>query len=145
MIDVSPSFALLVLVGVMVGCGTVLVLERSLSRIVIGASLITYGVNVMVLMAGGRAGGPPIIGQTEVADMADPLPQAMVLTAIVITMAVSAFVVTVAYRSFQLNGHDEVSDDVEDRRIRELAERDDVSDSYEDIGFSDTGEDRVSE
>ena len=145
MIDVSPSLALLVLVGVMVGCGTVLVLERSLSRIVIGASLITYGVNVMVLMAGGRAGGPPIIGQTEVADMADPLPQAMVLTAIVITMAVSAFVVTVAYRSFQLNGHDEVSDDVEDRRIRELAERDDVSDSYEDIGFSDTGEDRVSE
>ena len=72
MIDVSPSLALLVLVGVMVGCGTVLVLERSLSRIVIGASLITYGVNVMVLMAGGRAGGPPIIGQTEVADMADP-------------------------------------------------------------------------
>ena len=88
MIDVSPSLALLVLVGVMVGCGTVLVLERSLSRIVIGASLITYGVNVMVLMAGGRAGGPPIIGQTEVADMADPLPQAMVLTAIVIGLVV---------------------------------------------------------
>ena len=145
MIDVSPSFALLVLVGVMVGCGTVLVLERSLSRIVIGASLITYGVNVLVLMAGGRAGGPPILGLSEVSEMSDPLPQAMVLTAIVITMAVSAFVVTVAYRSFQLNGHDEVSDDIEDRRIRELAERDDVSDSYEDIGFSDTGEDRVSE
>ena len=96
MIDVSPSLALLVLVGVMVGCGTVLVLERSLSRIVIGASLITYGVNVMVLMAGGRAGGPPIIGQTEVADMADPLPQAMVLTAIVIGLALTAFMLTMA-------------------------------------------------
>ena len=50
-----------------------------------------------------------------------------------------------AYRSFQLHGNDEVSDDIEDRRIRQLAERDDVSDSYEDIRFSDTGEDRVSE
>ena len=103
------------------------------------------GVNILFLIASGPAGAPPLIGMFAAEDMADPLPQAMVLTAIVITMAVSAFVVTMAYRSFQLNGHDEVSDDIEDRRIRELAERDDVSDSFEDIRFSDTGEDRVSE
>ena len=132
MIDVSPSLALLVLVGVMVGCGTVLVLERSLSRIVIGASLITYGVNVMVLMAGGRAGGPPIIGQTEVADMADPLPQAMVLTAIVIGLALTAFMLTMAYRTWQLNGNDEVQDDREDRRIALAAARDAVAERVTD-------------
>lgn len=69
----------------------------------------------------------------------------MVLTAIVINLGMAAFVVTMAYRAFQLNGNDEVSDDIEDARIRALAERDDVSDSYEEIRFSDTGEDVVSE
>ncbi|NHB84813.1 hypothetical protein G7085_09945 [Tessaracoccus sp. HDW20] len=69
----------------------------------------------------------------------------MVLTAIVITMAVAAFVLTLAYRSFQLHGHDEVADDVEDARIRELAEADFASDSYEDTSFSDSGRDAVSE
>lgn len=59
MIDTTPSLALLVLVAVLVGTGVTLVLERSLSRVAIGACLLTYGVNVMILMAGGRAGGPP--------------------------------------------------------------------------------------
>ena len=53
MIDLSPFLVLLILVAVLVGTGVTLVLERSLSRIVIGAGLITYGVNVLVLMAGG--------------------------------------------------------------------------------------------
>ena len=69
----------------------------------------------------------------------------MVLTAIVITMAVAAFVLTLAYRSFQLHGHDEVADDVEDARIRELADADVASESYEDTTFSDTGANVVSE
>ena len=145
MIDMAPSLPLLILVGVLVGAGVILVLERSLSRIIIGVSLITYGVNVLLLMAGGRAGGPPILGQSEVSEMADPLPQAMVLTAIVITMSVAAFVLTMAYRSFQINGQDEVQDDVEDARIAALAKADQTSETYEYLGFSDTGEDVVSE
>jgi multicomponent Na+:H+ antiporter subunit C len=56
--------------------------------------------------------------------MSDPLPQAMVLTAIVITLGMTAFLLALAYRSWHLNGHDEVQDDVEDRRIMELADRD---------------------
>ena len=48
---------------------------------------------------------------------ADPLPQAMVLTAIVITFGVSAFLLALAYRSWVLTGDDEVQDDVEDRRV----------------------------
>ena len=63
--------------------------------------------------------------------MSDPLPQAMVLTAIVITLGVTAFLLTMAYRSFQLNGHDEVADDVEDAAIRHLAEADRASGSYD--------------
>jgi multicomponent Na+:H+ antiporter subunit C len=110
-----------------------------------GVMLAGNGVNVLFLVASGAAGGPPLIGVTEKFAMSDPLPQAMVLTAIVITLATAAFLVTMAYRSFQLNGDDEVQDDVEDTRIRELAQADAASDSFEDIRFSDTGEDVVSE
>ncbi|WP_203568752.1 Na(+)/H(+) antiporter subunit C [Aestuariimicrobium ganziense] len=141
----TSSLALAVTAGVLIAAGVYLLTERSLTRILMGVLVMSNGVNLLFLVAMGRAGRPAIIGSTDPEAMSDPLPQAMVLTAIVITMAVSAFVVTMAYRSFQLNGNDEVSDDVEDARIRALAERDDVSDSYEDIKFSDTGEDVVSE
>jgi multicomponent Na+:H+ antiporter subunit C len=56
--------------------------------------------------------------------MSDPLPQAMVLTAIVITLGMTAFLLALAYRSWQLHRHDEVQDDVEDRRIARLAAAD---------------------
>ena len=56
--------------------------------------------------------------------MSDPLPQALVLTAIVITLGTTAFLLALAYRSWQLTGHDEVQDDVEDRAIRRLAAAD---------------------
>src|SRR5699024_10309703 len=88
-IDTSPSLALVVLVAVLVGTGVYLLLERSLTRVIIGFSMISNGVNVMFLIASGRAGGPPLVGTTDPEEMSDPLPQAMVLTAIVITLAVS--------------------------------------------------------
>lgn len=132
MISMAPSLALLVLVAVLVGTGVTLVLERSLSRIVIGTCLITYGINVLLLMAGGRAGGPPILGQSEVEDMSDPLPQAMVLTAIVISLALSAFMLAMSYRTWQLNGNDEVQDDREDRRIALNAVRDTIAERKKD-------------
>ena len=121
MIDMSPKILLVLAIGALVITGVYLLLERSLTRVLIGFILIGNGVNLLFLVAGGAAGGPPIIGQTPVEDMSDPLPQAMVLTAIVITLALTAFVLAMAYRSWQLNGHDEVQDDLEDRRIVRLA------------------------
>ena len=56
--------------------------------------------------------------------MSDPLPHAMILTAIVITFGMTAFLLAMAYRSWYLTGHDEVQDDVEDRRIMRQAEQD---------------------
>ncbi len=126
MIDTSPSLALALLVAVLVGTGVYLLLERSLTRVIVGVSMISNGVNVMFLIAGGRAGGPPLVGTTPPEEMSDPLPQAMVLTAIVITLGLTAFLLSLAYRAWQLNGHDEVQDDLEDRRIARLAESNEV-------------------
>lgn len=141
----AANLTLVIVAGVLVAAGVYLITERSLSRILVGVVLASNGVNLLFLVAAGPAGGPPIIGMTDQHQMSDPLPQAMVLTAIVITLSVAAFVLTMAYRSFQINGHDEVQDDVEDARIRALARADSTSDSYEDIHFSDTGDDVVSE
>jgi multicomponent Na+:H+ antiporter subunit C len=116
-IDMSPALVLVLTAGVLIGCGVYLLLERSLSRIVVGLLLIGNGVNVLYLVMGGRAGGPPLVGTTPTEEMSDPLPQAMVLTAIVISLGLSAFVLAMAYRSWQLHGHDEVQDDLEDRRV----------------------------
>jgi multisubunit Na+/H+ antiporter MnhC subunit len=108
---------------VLFATGVSLLLERSLTRIVMGVILLGNGANLLILL-GGRAGGAPIVGQTPDAEMADPLPQIMILTAIVITLGMTAFLLALAYRSWALTGHDEVQDDVEDRRIMVLAELD---------------------
>ena len=128
----SPNLTLALVAGALVAAGVYLVLERSLTRILVGVLLASNGVNVLFLVASGAAGGAPITGgATDPQDMSDPLPQAFVLTAIVITLAVTAFLLTLAYRSFQIAGHDEVSDDVEDAAIRRLAIDDETSGSYD--------------
>ncbi|GEL94121.1 hypothetical protein CCO02nite_07790 [Cellulomonas composti] len=121
MIDMAPNLVLVVTIAVMFTVGVYLVLERSLSRVLIGIILLGNGANLLFLVAGGRAGRPPIVGLEPEGQMSDPLPQAMVLTAIVITLGMTAFLLAMAYRSWQLNRHDEVQDDVEDRRIARLA------------------------
>lgn len=113
----TPSLTMIVLAGVLIACGTYLVLERTLTRIVIGLSLMAHGVNVLLLASGGPSGRPALLDGTDPASMSDPLPQAMMLTAIVIGLGTTAFGMALAYRSWRLTGHDEVIDDVEDRRL----------------------------
>jgi len=130
---VSPNLTLVVISGVLVASGVSLLLERTLTRVLIGIVLLGNGINVLYLVASGRPGLAPILGGgTTAEDMSDPLPQAMVLTAIVITLGMVAFVLALAYRSWQIDGHDEVQDDVEDRRIVRRAELDETSGSYDD-------------
>jgi multicomponent Na+:H+ antiporter subunit C len=110
-----------IVVGVLFGGGTFLVLQRTLTRVILGLGLWGYAVNLLLLMAGGRAGAPPLLGGAEPPmPYADPLPQAMALTAIVITFAITAFLLALAYRSWTLTGDDEAEDDIEDRRIATL-------------------------
>jgi multicomponent Na+:H+ antiporter subunit C len=127
---VTASLSLILAASAMVGCGVYLILERSLSRVLVGLVLLGNGVNVLFLISSGPAGRAPIVGTGD-ADISDPLPQALVLTAIVISLATAAFVLAMAYRSWQLAGHDDVQDDDEDRAIRRLAEADQASDSFD--------------
>jgi multicomponent Na+:H+ antiporter subunit C len=107
---------LALLVGVLYAGGTYLLLQRNLTRMVLGLFFYGHGVNVLLLLSGGRAGSPPLVNGLP-GPMADPLPQAMALTAIVITFGISAFLLGVAYRSWTITGDDVAEDDVEDRRI----------------------------
>ena len=103
------SVALALAAGVLFASGTYLIMQRLLTRIVIGLGLIAHGANLALL---GSAGA-----------ISDPLPQALVLTAIVLTFGVTAFLLALAYRSHVLTDSDAVEDDLEDRRIAGLARK----------------------
>ena len=79
-------------VGLLVAGGTYLVLQRSLLRVVLGFVLLGHAVNVLLVAAGGMdRRGLPLLGQVDPDAAADPLPQAFVLTAIVITFAITVY------------------------------------------------------
>lgn len=134
----SPSLTLAVLCGVLFGTGTVLLLSRALVRALLGVLLMSNGVNLLYVIASGRAGNAPLVRGNPnppigAGGISDPLPQAMVLTAIVITLAVTAFALALAHRSVQLQATDVVSDDFEGQRAHERAVANDLSDSdYQD-------------
>jgi multicomponent Na+:H+ antiporter subunit C len=104
-------------VGVLYGTGFTLLLSRSLMRVLIGVVVLGHGTNLLLQLAGGPPGRAPILGAVSPEEFTDPLPQALALTAIVITFALTTFLLALGYRSYVLVGHDEVQDDVEDRRI----------------------------
>lgn len=119
------SATLVVLSGVLVGTGVYLLLTRSLIRIVFGVGLLANGINLMLIATSGRSGSPSFVSSdgTVPADATDPLPQAFVLTAIVISLALVAFLSALAWRSWTIDGLDEVEDDLEDRRLAQQRER----------------------
>ncbi|HEX5367280.1 MAG TPA: NADH-quinone oxidoreductase subunit K [Acidimicrobiales bacterium] len=96
--------------------GTYLVLQRKLSRIIIGLGLLGHGANVLMVGAG-RAGRAAIVDGGGEGALADPLPQALALTAIVISFGTTALLLALAYRSWLLTDDDEVQDDVEDELV----------------------------
>ncbi|PCG83699.1 Na(+)/H(+) antiporter subunit C [Streptomyces sp. WZ.A104] len=111
------SASLLATAVVLCAVGGILMLTRPLTRILLGAVVVSNGINLLVLSSTGRAGAAPLLYGVAFNRITDPLPQAIALTAIVITLATTAFLLAMAYRSHQLTGTDEVHDDLEDRRI----------------------------
>lgn len=109
------SIMLAILVAWLFAVGTYLILQRALTRIVLGLSLLGHGAVLLLITVGGRAGRPPLVGKgDDGAGIAAPLPQAFALTAIVIGFGVTAFLLALAYRSWVGTADDEVQDDVED-------------------------------
>jgi multicomponent Na+:H+ antiporter subunit C len=113
----TTNLALSLIVGVLFAGGTYLLLERALLRSILGFVLLGHGANLVLIMSGGSAGKPPFADKTGAAAAADPLPQAMALTAVVITFAVTALLLALADRSVAVHGDDEVQDDIEDRLL----------------------------
>ena len=109
----------LVIIGGLTSIGVYLLLERNLTRMLLGLLLIGNAVNLLILTAGGASGNPPIRDRTSNGseNTADPLAQGMILTAIVISMGIAAFVLALAYRSYRLTTEEEVTNDPEDTRV----------------------------
>jgi multicomponent Na+:H+ antiporter subunit C len=103
----TSPILLLALVGVLYTAGVYLLLERSLTRVLLGVLVLGNATNVLVIVAGGRAGAPPLVGRAPDAAMSDALVQALVLTAIVITLGVTT-----------LDRADDVTEDAQDREVR---------------------------
>jgi multicomponent Na+:H+ antiporter subunit C len=113
----TPTVVFPVLIGGLYAAGVYLLLDRSLTRVLVGFLLLGNATNLLLLSSGGYRGLAPILGYAEPEEMSDPLPQALILTAIVITFGISAFVLAMIHRSWTLARNEAVANDEEDRRI----------------------------
>jgi multicomponent K+:H+ antiporter subunit C len=97
-------------IGVMTCCGVWLILRPRTYQVIIGLSLLSYAVNLFIFGVGGvKTNVPPILTDDAVAStLTDPVPQALVLTAIVIGFATTALFLVVLLASRGLTGTDHV-------------------------------------
>lgn len=116
----TADVLLAVTVGVLMASGVYLMLSKNLIRVVVGFLLIGHGTNLL-LLGSGEWGRPPIsgdvgagIGDGAPERFADPLPQAFVLTSIVITVAVACFLLALVFRQYLLTRATELPDDPDD-------------------------------
>ena len=98
----TMPLALVAVMVVMYACGVYLMLDRALTRLLLGFLLVGNATNLLIFLMSGSFGSAPISGSEPADDMGDPLPQAFILTAIVITFAVTAFFLALIYRSWRL-------------------------------------------
>ena len=90
-----------VVVGIVFTVSVYLLLSRNIIRVIFGTLIMSHGVHLLLLtMAGLQRGGPPLLNMGE-ENYADPLPQALVLTAIVISFGVTSMLLVMAYRTYQ--------------------------------------------
>ena len=110
----TTNLVLAVTIGGLFATGVYLMLSKNLIRVILGFMLAGHGVNLM-LLAVGIYGAPPIVGEGSAGEpLSDPVPQALILTSIVITLAVSTFLFAMAYRNYVLTRDPELEDEPED-------------------------------
>lgn len=95
-----------ILIGILVSIGMYLILSKSFFRIILGTSIIGHAVNLLIITMGGlKSGGPPLLGKNSTT-FVDSLPQALLLTAIVINFATTALILVLCYRAYHVIGTD---------------------------------------
>ena len=99
-------------IGLLYACGLYLVMRRTVVRLILGLALLAHAANLLIFTVGGLTrGGTPIIPADEnalVAPFPDPVPQALVLTAIVIGFGVQAFALVLFKRAHHESGTDDL-------------------------------------
>src|SRR3546814_21167092 len=98
----TTSVVLIIIMAVLFACGVYAMLERSLTRVLIGYLLLGNAANLLLLIVMGDPGRAAFYDESDPGAVSDPLPQALTLTAIVITFAVSAFILALIHRPWQL-------------------------------------------
>ncbi|MBM7599543.1 multicomponent Na+:H+ antiporter subunit C [Virgibacillus halotolerans] len=89
-----------IVIGVLFTAAVYLILSRSLLRIIFGTGLLSHGAHLLLLTMGGLGGTSPPVLAEGITDYADPLPQALILTAIVISFGVTSFILVLAYKTY---------------------------------------------
>ncbi len=101
-----------IVIGALAAGGVYCLLRRSLMKLIIGIALLSQSVNLIVFSAGGlKPASPPIIESDQQilqGNYADPLPQALVLTAIVIGFGLIAFSLALIHQTYRATGHDDI-------------------------------------
>lgn len=99
---------MIIIAGILFTVGTYLVLSKGLLRIILGISLFSHAAHLMLMAINGlKKGAAPLLGE-EAAAYTDPVPQALILTSIVISFALTAFVLVLGYRTYVELGSDDM-------------------------------------
>jgi multicomponent Na+:H+ antiporter subunit C len=108
------SIVLAFVIGVLYAAGVYMMMRRSIVKLIMGLALLGYATNLLIFVLGGLSrGAPPVIPLGAVEPprpFADPLPQALILTAIVIGFGVQAFATVLIKEAYQRLGSDNIDD-----------------------------------
>lgn len=98
-------------IGLLTAAGIYLMLQQRSFAVIIGLTLLSYAVNIFIFISGRLAIGLPPIIDKYATGYTDPLPQALVLTAIVISFGMTAVIVVMALGAYLETGHDKIDMD----------------------------------
>ncbi|WP_261129572.1 Na(+)/H(+) antiporter subunit C [Bacillus sp. Marseille-Q3570] len=95
-----------ILAGILFSAGVYLLLQRQLLKIIFGTAILSHGAHLLILTMGKLNRGAPPILEEGIDVYTDPLPQALILTSIVISFGVTSFLLVLAYRAYKTNKSD---------------------------------------
>ena len=103
------------LIGVLFGSGIYLLLRRSIVKLILGIIFLSNATNLLLFVSGGlQSTNPAFIGDEKNTMVSDPLPQALILTAIVISFGIIAFTLMLKYKFHEATGTEDIDEATEE-------------------------------